>query len=82
MSDAEQRAREARKPVKKDNGGHVYAYPDSAYNPRQNGITRRDWAAGLAMQGILSNPSITLDSNACVHDAYILADLLIAEGNK
>ena len=36
-----------------DDGGRVYPHSINVVNP---GISRRDWLAGLAMQGILSNP--------------------------
>ena len=41
----------------KDYGGYVYAQGESS-NPDLRGITRRDWLAGLAMQGMISNEGL------------------------
>jgi len=60
-------------------------------------ITRRDWLAGLAMQGIISNPKIceeidllfegdtaidATQDTVMAARAYMLADAVIAEGAK
>ena len=47
------------------------------------GISRRDWLAGLAMQGLLSNPSIEdLAATEIASDAYIHADAMITKSKK
>ena len=57
---------------------------------RQPGICRRDWLAGLAMQGMAAGPywceNFTADKpeflSAVAVAAYAMADALIAEGKK
>ena len=60
-------------------GGFVYAC--AAENGHQPGITRRDWLAGLAMQGLLSSDS-ELDLESFTRQCYLLADAMIAESAK
>ena len=96
--------------TKVDDGGFVYHYKtkelvgyDPAISEIQSaryvdveypGITRRDWLAGLAMQGMLGNPKAIQESlddakeNNCNPTeslsfiAYQYADAIIAEGRK
>ena len=81
-----------------DTGGMVY--PSTTKEPKEsetaiwnetvyeNGITRRDWLAGLAMQGLLSKPSLLANKGEMLNDevlavaAYQCAAALIAEGRK
>jgi len=75
-------------------GGYVYARTESIDYEGYPGITRRDWLAGLAMQGMLANPNIISHSMFMdiVNDvsgsggvkiaAYVIADVMIAESNK
>lgn len=47
------------------------------------GMTLRDWFAGMAMQAILSNPSLDLLSpNKLAHDAFNAADAMIEERSQ
>lgn len=70
--------------MSKDDGGWVH--PNGMELPEGLGITRRDYYAGLAMQGILSNPTYVAHHAANttfqVDMCYKIADALIAEGNK
>lgn len=73
-------------------GGHVY--PNESYKNMPvsaNGITRRDWLAGLAMQGMLTNMKDYVpddpaksreDFQAIPFLAYVIADAMIAESTK
>lgn len=70
-----------------DAGGFVYpVYIDEDHPNRgvaDYGITRRDWLAGLAMQGMVSNMSVDKSSMHPVtalevaRSAYHVADLMI-----
>jgi hypothetical protein len=42
------------------------------------GLTKREYFAAMAMQGLLSNPNTSFETR----DAVIIADALIAELNK
>jgi hypothetical protein len=43
-----------------------------------SGLTKREYFAAMAMQGLLSNPNTSFETR----DAVIIADALIAELNK
>ncbi len=73
--------------MSQSDGGYVHA------EETQLGITRRDWLAGLAMQGIISNHECMRDFRKQYNDdisgweyvsqeSYSLADAMIAESNK
>jgi len=87
--------------MKKNEGGPVQPNPldipfedDGRKKDYVYGITRRDWLAGLAMQGMMANPEI-IDSEIAPRMAqgegsaenitktsYRIADAMIAEGDK
>jgi hypothetical protein len=46
------------------------------------GMTLRDWFAGMAMQGILSDPALMYPANELAANAYSLADAMIQERSK
>ncbi|HDZ27039.1 hypothetical protein LCGC14_1009370 [marine sediment metagenome] len=74
------------------NGGYVY--PHTLQHLQEIGygislgITRRDWLAGLAMQGLLSKPSLLANEGEMLEGkvlsvaSYEIADAMIAEGKK
>ena len=78
----------------KDDGGYVYACTDTDMRDIQTGITRRDWLAGLAMQGLLSNDEavsslkkMVVNANSTLGEelsglSYQLADAMIVKGDK
>jgi hypothetical protein len=51
-------------------------HPDG--NVTSKGLTKREYFAAMAMQGLLSNPNTSFETR----DAVIIADALIAELNK
>lgn len=57
---------------------------DNGWCPGLNGITRRDWLAGLVLQGIMATMADTKDLkiDVIVSDCYELSDALIAEGRR
>jgi len=77
-----------------NSGGYVYPQPEcetkgefyTHSSSSEGGITRRDWLAGLAMQGILSNPTYishnAVNSRFQVDMCYLIADAMIAEGGR
>jgi len=60
----------------KDSGGPFHA------DEHNWGISRRDWLAGLAMQGIIANHTMNSSAQILVAEAYGIADLMIEEGKK
>ena len=67
--------------MSKDDGGRFHAMDNS--RTTNWGISRRDWLAGLAMQGFLSQPHLMeLTKNELAIHAYEIADAMIAEGKK
>jgi len=67
------------------NGGFVHPeYIDqNLEKPEDNkkGITRRDWLAGLAMQGLLGTEN-TWTEETIANQSYMMADAVIAESRK
>ncbi len=79
----------------KDDGGFVYPSHEHIGEKNIAGITRRDWLAGLAMQGLLSNHEAISALKRMVEESkqsalgkelaslsYQLADAMIAGSNK
>ena len=44
-------------------------------------LTLRDWFAGLAMQGMLSDPQVVVHRDVAI-DAYYMADVMMEEREK
>jgi len=73
-----------------DDGGYVNAYCDAndgEHISDYNGISRRDWLAGLAMQGMFASceddPKEGMKIITSIATlAYLTADAMIAEGRK
>lgn len=72
-------------------GGPVFPQYEKPIAPNvveigpQGGLTQRDWLAGLAMQGILSNGETTrgIGNPYIVRKlSYEMADAMIVEGQK
>ncbi len=59
-------------------------YSPDQMNIHIPGMSLRDWFAGMAMQGILSNPHESMSSDLLIvpKQAYQMADAMIAERNK
>ena len=64
--------------------GDRQAFPLGDYtNGGENGMTLRQYYAGLAMQGMLANAEITLPNEVCISEAAMkIADALLAELEK
>ena len=66
-------------------GGNESAFPREfgVVDYGVHGLTKREWLAGLAMQGIMANPSFTTNSPEDIAAGAIeQADALIEELNK
>ena len=81
--------------MRKDDGGQVYPSREittmdgkTGIGWRRNehiGISRRDWLAGLAMQGYLASPDGKFSNREKIpvsQRAYEQADAMIEHGNK
>lgn len=64
--------------------GSDNAFPlDYGQGTREQGLSKREYFAGLAMQGILANPSITgASDDTVVRDAVTMADKLLKQLNS
>ena len=60
----------------------AFYHPDGSYDLPENGLTKREYFAGIAMQGLLADTANTGDIYFIVRDAINLADALIEELNK
>ncbi len=62
----------------------LHAFPLSAGDEYQRGMTLRDWFAGQALQGMLANPGTRDDitSVELADLAYLYADALLMERDK
>lgn len=73
--------------MKANEGGSVFPHnllrtgdDQTDLNYISTGISRRDWLAGLAMQGYLAREGLQADSVRVVEHAYEIADIMIAKG--
>ena len=60
--------------------GHDRAFPSKANDSWYDGLTKQEYFAAMAMQGILANccDSTDADPSGIAHDAVLYADKLIA----
>ena len=63
----------------KSTGGPIHPVNNNDDN-FSDGITRRDWLAGLAMQGLLANSLTVCDNETLSKNSYEVADDMIARG--
>ncbi len=70
--------------MKKNEGGTVYPHnllrtgeDETDLNYISTGITRRNWLAGLAMQGLLSAEGVHVDPVRLAERAYEMADTML-----
>lgn len=65
----------------KDNGGPAFPF-DNAIDG-WDGMSLRDWFAGMVLQGDLANPSVGFETpETAAKSAYEQADAMIAERGK
>lgn len=62
-------------------GGPAFPKMGQVGIPEQDGMTRRQWLAGLAMQGMWSNAALYnhpgFDRSGCAQEAYSIADAML-----
>ncbi len=75
--------------MKKNEGGSVYPHmllktgdEEKDLNYISMGISRRDWLAGLAMQGYLAAEGLQSDQVRISEHAYEIADIMIQRGSE
>lgn len=69
--------------MSEDMGGFFYPNKRDKGSEWSDGITRRDWLAGLAMQVILADPgSVDVSWEKMAEYSYKSADAMIREGAK
>ncbi|CAI2718601.1 hypothetical protein [Nitrospina watsonii] len=71
--------------MKANEGGTVYPHSllrtggdESDLNYISTGISRRDWLAGLAMQGLLASEGMAAEKVRITERSYEIADIMIA----
>jgi len=72
--------------MKANEGGTVFPHnllrtgdDKTDLNYISTGISRRDWLAGLAMQGYLASEGLSADNVRVTEHAYEIADIMIAK---
>ena len=58
--------------IEEDTSGGIY----------ETGMSLRDWFAGQALAGLLSNPSIAWKATVYAEEARLIADAMIASRNQ
>ena len=62
--------------------GNEPAYPVVGPNRTPaDGLTKREWFAGMAMQGIISKSGLSSNDRDLAVKAYLMADEMIDESN-
>ena len=64
----------------KHNGGPAFPWKDS-FNSN-DGMSLRDWFAGMALQGLLACSTVNGAPKDLVMDAYDYANMMLAERGK
>lgn len=63
-------------------GGPAFPWPGGEV-PISEGMSLRDWFAGLAMHGILANPNLSdTADDELAEDAYEVADAMLAKRDE
>ena len=70
--------------MSKDTSAPAFPHEDSMSAAFRPGLTKREWYAGLAMQGTIASqtPDESIDSEMCAQWCFEMADAMIAEGSK
>ena len=70
-----------------DDGGQAFPVPGhyAGYEQEEagrNGMSLREWFAGMAMQGLWSNPGCDYSHEEAAETAYKQADAMLAESRR
>jgi hypothetical protein len=57
----------------------AFYHPDGGIDAPQEGLTKREYFAGLAMQGLVSSPNYSYDADSITKDSAIIADALLKQ---
>ena len=63
-----------------DDGGPAFPSHGSIGEVVEKGLTKREYFAGMALQGLLSNPSINFERSSLSACAFSFADKLLRAG--
>jgi len=58
---------------------YMHKHPTSGQTTESEGMDLRDWFAGLAMQAMISEPSLTATMDEFAAKAYQMADLMMKQ---
>lgn len=58
------------------------AFPLNSFNPKDTGMTLRDYFAGQALIGYIANPNGSWNPKSVSKDVYEIADAMLAEREK
>lgn len=64
-----------------DGNDRAFAKPDDSTTDAQQGLTKREYFAAIALQGLLTNPKVEEMGDVCF-GAVQIADAFIKELNK
>lgn len=67
---------------RKDDGGPAFPQPGDDWNPKQTGLSVRDWFAGQALAGMLADRDMNAGPETTARIAYNYADAMLAEARK
>lgn len=66
-----------------DSGGNAFPYcvwVGDHHNGHNTGMSKREWYAGMALQGLLANPSVILKQTDIPELSFEYADAMIRAG--
>ena len=71
------------------NGGPAFPSQDNVMGTMLGGLSKREWFAGMALQGFLSqlahplaDPLVVIDGKKLAKTTYRIADAMIEESNR
>ena len=65
-------------PISEQEKDRLDVYPEISFK----GLTKREYFAGLAMQGILANPNFNAEDSYAANEAIVQADELLEQLEK